>query len=63
MTPSGSHAVIATVNQGGRLRLPQKVIDQLRVSDGQQIVFFLRTGRVALVAPVDSAVVQPPSFD
>ncbi|MGI0066853.1 MAG: AbrB/MazE/SpoVT family DNA-binding domain-containing protein [Thermoplasmata archaeon] len=60
MAAEKAHSVVATVSKGGRLRIPQEVIDRLDLKDGKQIVFFLTANRTAaLVATGDSAISAP----
>lgn len=52
--------VAATVSRGGRMRIPQPVLKALGLSDGDQLVFFVRPGHAAaLVTPAAEAFREP----
>lgn len=46
-----------TVNNGGRARLPRRLLTALDVRDGDQLVFFLKEGKkAAIVCKLDDAI-------
>jgi len=44
----------ATITRGGKLHLPTRVVKNLNVKEGDQLVFYLKPGR-ALVMPMATA--------
>ena len=57
--PTTAHAT-ATV-RGGRLRLPAAVLQEFKLKEGQEVVFFIRSGR-ALLAPLGESILQEPGW-
>jgi bifunctional DNA-binding transcriptional regulator/antitoxin component of YhaV-PrlF toxin-antitoxin module len=47
----------ATVTRGGKLHLPSRVIKNLNVKEGDQLVFYMKPGR-ALVVPMAAALTK-----
>jgi bifunctional DNA-binding transcriptional regulator/antitoxin component of YhaV-PrlF toxin-antitoxin module len=50
----------ATV-RGGRLRLPAAVLAEFNLKDGEEVVFFIRSGK-ALLAPLGEQILHEPEW-
>jgi bifunctional DNA-binding transcriptional regulator/antitoxin component of YhaV-PrlF toxin-antitoxin module len=54
---ASAEPVTATVTRGGKIHLPSSVMKNLRISEGQQVVFYLKPGK-ALMQPI-AAIAKP----
>jgi bifunctional DNA-binding transcriptional regulator/antitoxin component of YhaV-PrlF toxin-antitoxin module len=54
--------VAATVSSGGRIRIPQRVLNELGIKDGEQVVFFIHPEKPMAIMARFSSVAKTPEW-